>query len=145
MPKFHGSQVTVKMADSEAGLDTASAIPYVRSVEWTVDQGLTQSPKGLGSRQQEVYEGLITITGRIVREYDETEVSGSDLFSQLVEAEVTGSLTQLYMRVQIGSGGKYYTIKKMKGNYNQTVDVDGFVTETYDFQAEEVDGPTTPA
>lgn len=133
----------MKMAASESGLGTASPIPYVRSVEWIVDQGLAQSPKGLGSRQQEVYEGLIAITGRLVREYDETAIDGTDLFSQFVEAEVSGSLTPLYMQVQIGSTGKKYTIKKMKGNYNQTVDVDGFVTETYDFQAEEVAGPTT--
>jgi|YelNatPaOPRAMG01_1025707.scaffolds.fasta_scaffold96304_3 hypothetical protein len=143
MPKFHGSQVTVKMAASLEGLSTATAIPYVRSVEWTVDQGLAQSPKGLGSRQQEVYEGLIAVSGRLVREYDETAIDGTDLFSQLVEAEVTGSLTPLYIQVQIGATGKKYTIKKTKGNYNQTVDVDGFVTETYDFQAEEVAGPSS--
>ncbi|MEM2122910.1 MAG: hypothetical protein QXE79_04655 [Candidatus Bathyarchaeia archaeon] len=141
MPKFHGSQVTVKMATSESGLQTASPIPYVRSVEWTVDQGLTQSPKGIGSRQQEVYEGLIAVSGRLVREYDETEIAEDTLFSKLVEAEQTSALTQLYMQVQIGETGKKYTVKKMKGNYNQTVDVDGFVTETYDFQAEEVAGP----
>lgn len=128
----------VRIATSEEGLGTAPAIPYVTSVEFSVDQNVESTPKGLGFRMQEVHEGLISITGSIERYYDETAVSGSDTFDQLVGAYGTGSMTPLYIQIKNKTTNRAVIIKKAKGTYSESVDVDGYVTQTYDFEAEEI-------
>lgn len=138
MPKYRGSEVEVRIATSEEGLGSAPAIPYVSSIEFSVEQNVESVPKGLGSRGKEVYEGLIAITGSIEREYDETAVSGSDTFDEVVGAFTTGSLTPLYIQIKNKATGRTVTIKKAKGQYSESVDVDGYVTQTYDFEAEEI-------
>jgi hypothetical protein len=138
MPKFRGHEVEVRIATSEEGLATAPAIPYISSVEWEVDQGIESTPKGIGHRTQEVHEGLIEITGSIERDYDETAVAGSDTFAQAVGAYETGQLTPLYIEIKNKTTGSKDVIKRARGTYSRSVDVDGYVTETWDFTAEEV-------
>jgi len=138
MPKYKGHEVEVRIATTEAGLGSAPAIPYVSSVEWTPEQNVESTPKGLGSRLQEVKEGLIEYTGSLARDYDETAVSGTDIFAVAVGAYVTGAMTPLYMEIKLLTTGKKDILKKLKGVYTKSVDVDGYVTESYDFSFEEV-------
>lgn len=138
MPKYRGSEVEVRIATSEEGLQTAPAIPYVTSVEFSVEQNVESTPKGLGYRTQEVREGLISITGSIEREYDETAVSGNDTFDKAVGAFESGSLTPLYIQIKNKTTNRTVTIKRARGEYSESVDVDGYVTQTYDFEAEEI-------
>jgi hypothetical protein len=138
MPKYKGKEVEVRIASSEAGLDSAPAIPYVTSIRWDVDKGIASVPKGLGSNLSEVYDGVIKYSGRLVREFDETAVSGSDIFATVVGAFSTTTPT-LYIQIKNVTSGRKETLKKVKGKYSQDVgDVDGFITETYDFEFEEV-------
>lgn len=145
MPRYKGKEVEVRIATSEAGLDNAPAIPYVTSVRWDVDKGVASVPKGLGSNLSEVYDGVVKYTGRIVRDFDETAVvpsPGTDIFATLVGAWSTDTPT-LYIQVKNTATGRKDVLKKAKGKYSQDIgDVDGFVTETYDFEFEEIS--TTP-
>jgi hypothetical protein len=36
MPTFSGSEVTVKVATTESGLETASPVPYVTHIEFSI-------------------------------------------------------------------------------------------------------------
>ena len=139
MPKSLGTDVEVRIATSEAGLASAAPIPYVSSIEWEPEQNVESTPKGLGSRLQEVKEGLIEYTGSLERDYDATKVFGTDTFAALVGAQTTGALTPLYIEVYYKITGEKVVLKKVKGKYNRGVpDVDGYVRETYDFAFEEI-------
>jgi len=139
MAKFKGQDVTVRIASGTAALGTATPIGYVTHVEWNATQNIEASPKGLGYRTKETYEGLIDYSGRIERDYDATAVEGGSIFAQLVQPTGTAALTPLYVKVSVGSGGKYWILKKCKGDYTQTADEDGYVHETWDFLFEELE------
>ena len=82
--------------------------------------------------------GLIEYSGSLARDYDETAVSGTDIFAVGVGAYVTSALTPLYMEIKNKTTGKKDILKKIKGTYTKSVDVDGYVAESYDFSFEEV-------
>lgn len=139
MPVFSGSEVTVKVASTEAGLDTASPVPYVTHIEFDVTHNIETVPKGLGDRRQELKEGLIEYSGRIERSYDETAISGTDHFFKFAQALATGAQSEGYMRIEMGTTGKKITLKKLKfNNYHREVDADGIAVETGEFMFEEI-------
>ena len=138
MTKYRGQDWELRIATSEVGLLTANAIPYVTATTVNVDQGASQTPTGIGSRKQEVYEGLIGLSGSVERDYDETAVSSTDIFREAVESDVTGAMAPLYLLLKNKITSSTVTIRKAKGNYSGTTDQDGYAHETYDFQFEEV-------
>jgi len=138
MAKSKGSDCEVRIAAAEADLAAAPVVPYIDHVEWDVDQAVEQTPRGHGYRGQEVKEGLVAISGSIVRAFDATVVIGASSFANSVQAYVTGALSYRYIQVKNLITGTITTLKKVKGKYNRASDTDGYVTETYDFQAEDV-------
>ena len=138
MVKYKGHEVEIRMATTESGLGNAPAIPSISSFEYDVEQNVEATPKGMGSRQQEVKEGLIEITGSLEKDYEESLVCGTDPFYKAAQPDATGALTPLYFEVKNITTGKKVILKKVKGKYNCSEDVDGYVTETYDWSAEEI-------
>jgi hypothetical protein len=137
MVRYKGKDIEVRIATSESGLDTAPVIPYVTSVRWSKDAGVASKPKGFGYNTMEVSDGLVRYSGRITREYDETAVESTNIFAQAVGAFST-TTPMLYIQIKNKVTGRKDVLKKCMGKYSQDQpDVDGFITETYDFEFEE--------
>jgi len=139
MVKYRGQDVEVRIATSESGLDSASALTNVESVEWTPEQNVELAPVGIGSRLQETTEGLIEYTGSLSRWFDATAVAGASDFATAVGAYQQGALTPLYVEVKNKLTGEKVRFKKCKGTYTRPLDSpEGYIMESWDFSFEDV-------
>jgi hypothetical protein len=134
-----GDEVEVRIGTTASAVTSNTAIPYINSVTLSPSQNLEEVPKGLGQgRTQEVHEKLVSLTGTIERFYDETTVSQTDDFAEVVDSFGTGDITGLYLQVKNKTTSKTWLFSGVKGEYSQDSPVDGFVSETYDWFAEGV-------
>jgi len=137
MVKHRGKDIEVRIATTEGGLATASALTNVESAEWTTEQNVDRAPVGLGSRLKELSEGLIDYTGSISRWHDKTAVAGSADFATAVGAYQQGSLTPLYVEIYNKVTGEKVVLKKCKGAYPRPIDSpEGYVMESWNFSFE---------
>jgi len=142
--KYKGIDLEVRVATTEEGLATADPVPYIDHVEWDSDQSIDRSPKGHGFRTQEAREGLLAIGGNIVRSYDPTEVADDMSWFDFWEADSQEALTPRYVQIKNKLNGRLVTLKKVIGSLSESSDTDGFLTQSLDFVAEEVE-ETPPA
>jgi hypothetical protein len=142
MPKYRGENSEVRIATTEADLETAPVIPNVQSIEWDFEQNIDAQPKGLGQgRGKDVSEGHVDITGTIVKWYDTEPVvlsPGTTTFEEMVQGDEMGPLGFRYIKVIDTDTGEVHVLKKVKGKYHPSRPLDGYKEETYDFVAEEV-------
>jgi hypothetical protein len=140
MPKYKGTEVEVRFATTQAGLTSATAVGSIASVTWKVDQGITLRESGLGSRATVAKEGLVKVTGTIVRDYDETVVDGTSDFATEANAFETAALTRHWLEVKNKTTGTKYQFGNVIGTCEPMTapSVDGIVTQRFDFSAESV-------
>ena len=139
MTKYRGSDVEVRMATSLSLLTTATAIPNISTVTWKVSQGITQEPSGFGSRATVTKEGIIKITGTIKRDYDETAIDGTNIFSQEGNAFETSALTRHCLEIKNVSTGAKYQFTNVVGDYDQNApSVDGIMVDTFTWSADTI-------
>jgi hypothetical protein len=140
LPKYSGTEVEIRIAATEVGLDTASPLTNIESIEWNVAQNVERLPKGLGFRSQEVREGLAEISGTISRWHDEIAVAGYSNFRTAVGAfQVDTVINYLFVEVKNKSTGKKVRFKNCKGDYSApAVATDGYMMEQWDFSAEDI-------
>lgn len=136
--KFDGTEHEYRIASSQAGLATATAIPGIKSMNLSPNQNLRWVPDGQGSRLQVVKEGLFSCEGSLEKHYNEDAVLSSSAFADAVQAFTTTALSYRWIQQKNLTTSKTVQLK-VKGKYNKSVpDVDGIAVETYDFSAEEV-------
>jgi hypothetical protein len=142
MPKYRGANTEVRIAATEADLETAPIIANMQSIEWDFDQNIDAKEKGMGEgRGMDVTEGHVAITGSIAKWYDTVPVvpsPGTTTFRTMVQGREMGALSWRYIQVTDLDTGEVHVLKKVKGKYNETRPLDGYKEETYDFKAEEV-------
>jgi hypothetical protein len=139
MVKYKGKDTEVRMATTEGGLASASALTNVESVEWNEEPNIDAAPVGLGSRLKDVSEGLIDYTGSISRWHDKVAAAGSSDFATAVGAYQQGSMTPLYVQVKNKITGELVVLKKCLGAYSRPVDSpEGYWMEAWDFKFEDI-------
>jgi len=139
MVKYRGKDIEVRIATTEGGLATATALTNAESAEWNPEQNVDWPPVGLGSRLSEGSEGVIKYTGSLSRWHDKTAVAGSADFATAVGAYQQGSLTPLYVEIYNKVTGEKVVLKKCRGSYSRPVDSpEGYVMESWDFGFEDI-------
>jgi len=139
MPKYFAHNFEVRLATTEAGLDTAPALSGWESIEYTVSHSLQKVPVGIGSRLQEVYETLLDYSGSISGWYDETPAGGSADILTALGAFQQSAVTPLYIELKNKVTGSKIRLKKCKGDPAQTLDSpDGVSMWSWDFQFEDI-------
>lgn len=140
MPKYSGTEAEVRIAATEVGLDTASPLTNVESIEWNTAQNVKPLPKGLGFRSQEIREGLAEITGTISRWHDETAAAGYSNFRTAVGAfQVSTTINYLFVEIKNKTTGKKVRLLNCKGDYSApSLSTDGYMMEAWDFSAEDI-------
>jgi hypothetical protein len=132
---YSGEEVEVRMATNTTDVTTATAIPYISTISFDFDQGLKEVPKGLGyGRQQEIHESLISTSGSITHTYDETEIDGSDAFSEMWGLGETGTLTEYVIEIKNTTSGPIWLLEGVRGKLSPGFPVDGFITDNVDFK-----------
>jgi hypothetical protein len=127
------------MATTLAALTTATAIPGIASVTWKVSQGITQEPSGFGTRASVTKEGVIKITGTIKRDYDETQIDGTNTFQQEGNAFETAALTRHVLEYKNRLTGDKYQFTNVVGDYDQGgASVDAFMIDTFTWSADTI-------
>jgi hypothetical protein len=141
MPKYRGENTEVRIAATEADLESAPVIPNIQKIEWDFEQNIDAKPKGLGQgRGEDVSEGIVHITGNITKWYDIVPVvpsPGTTTFKQMVQGNEMGAMDFRYIKVVDLDTGEIHVLKRVKGKYNTSRPLDGYKEETYDFIAEE--------
>jgi len=138
MTFYKGHEVEVRMSGTLTGIENTTPVTHVDHIEWHIGQGRTKAPEGQGSRLQRVKEGLLDYSGNLKRKYDKTLYDTTKTFSELVGAFGVGALPPLYIHVKLITTGDVVILKGAKGDYDPTIDVDGFYVESYDFDFEEI-------
>lgn len=139
MVKYKGWEVDVFLSATEAGLETVSAIPGLQSIEYSPEQNIESVPDGFGSRLRTLKEGIHEPGGSMTRHYDATVIEDSKTFAELVQAFTSGALSELFIKVYNKTTTKSDYLKQLKGTWNKGYpDIDGVITETFDFEAREI-------
>lgn len=135
--RITGKDMEVRIASSEEGLATAPKIPHVMHFECDPGQAFSHEPDGFGVRTCTVQDGLIKPKGQIRREYDTAAVRGTDTFWNAVQATNTGAISANYIEIKDLLNLRKIVIRGAKGNCPRSVDLEGYMTETWDFLANE--------
>lgn len=139
MPKYTADKFELRVATTENGLDTATALACWNSIKWKVAQGRKKAPVGIGSRLQEVYETLLDYSGSCDGWNDESAVAGSSDIATAFGAFQQGALTQLYFEVKNKTTSKKVRLKKVKGDFAPDIKApDGYSMWAYDFDFEDI-------
>jgi hypothetical protein len=135
--KYRGTEVEIRFATTQALLTSATAIGSVASVTWKPDQGIVLVADGLGSRATGPKEGLLKISGTLIKDYDETVVDGTSDFATEANAFEATALTRHWMEVRNKTTGAKYQFGNMIGTCEPMTapSVDGIVTQRFDFSA----------
>lgn len=139
MPKYTADEYELRVATTEAGLDSAPALSHWEHIEWSVGHGRKKVPVGIGSRLQEVHETLLDYSGSVSGWSVEGAVAGSADELTAFGAFQQGALTQLYVELKNKTSGAKYRLKKCKGDPAFTIDSpEGFAMWTWDFDFEDI-------
>lgn len=127
----------IRFATTQALLTSATAVPSVASITWKPDQGITLEKVGLGSRATVPKEGLLKISGTLIKDYDESVVDGTNDFATEANAFEAAALTRHWMEVKQKTTGTKYQFGNVIGTCEPMTapSVDGIVTQRFDFSA----------
>jgi hypothetical protein len=139
MPKYTADKYDLRVATTEVGLDTATALACWKSIKLNVKQGRKKVPVGIGSRLQEIHETLLDYSGSCSGWNDETAVAGSADILTAFGAFQQGSLTPLYIEIKNKVTGSKIHLKKVKGDPASTMDSpEAFNEWAWDFDFEDI-------
>jgi hypothetical protein len=122
MTKYTADSFELRVATTEDGLATATALAQWKSIKWTTKQGRKKDPVGIGSRLQEVSVHLLDYSGSADGWYDETAVAGSADILTAFGAFQQGAVTPLYIEIKNKVTGSKIHLKKVTGDPAQSID-----------------------
>lgn len=139
MPKYTADHFAIRIATSEAALDSAAELTGWDSIDFTAGQGRKKVPVGIGSRMQEVHVTLLDYSGSMSGNYDGLAVAGSAdvliAFGMFVQSE----LTPLYVRITNKVTLKTVTLKKVVGDVSPSIgSAEDFYSWSIDFDFEDI-------
>ena len=136
MSATKGWRGKLRIADSEADLDTASDEPYIERVETNIDGGL-EALYQLGSRlPQEINEGNVSMSVRITKKYVDNTWDG---YAGIGQTDMLPPTKYLGIYPMGYESGKPKIILKGKfTSWNFSEPQDDYVVETLEFIAESI-------
>jgi len=139
MTKYTADEYEIRVATTEAGLASASALSGWDKVEVKVKQGRKKAPVGIGSRLQEVHETLIDYSGSISGWVQESGLAGSGDELTAFGMFQQGSLTPLYIELKNKTTSSKIHLCKCKGDPAVSIgSPEAFVTWAWDFDFEDI-------
>jgi len=133
MPLYDGNEWEVRIAATQAGLATATKIPFVKSWSYARSAGIVQVPKGMGyGRGKEVHETLREYTGSLEKTYDDSGIVGNSPFGEIACMEDVG----WWLEFKNSIANKKFQFGGVHGDYEHPHAEDDFGTETWDWSAE---------
>lgn len=139
MTKYTADKFELRVATSESGLASASALSGWEKVDVKVKQGRKKAPVGIGSRMQEVYETLLDYSGSISGWYQESAIAGSGDELTAFGMFQQGALTPLYIELKNKSTSSKIHLLKCKGDPALTISTpEAFSMWNWDFDFEDI-------
>ena len=140
MTLYDGNNWEVRIATTQVGLASATAIPFVKSWSEDRDPGIKQVPKGMGyGRGKEVHETLTEVTGSLEKTYDDTLLAVQSPWTPTISpfGEVA-SMEDVawWLEFKNKISGKKLQFGGVHGHYTHDHAEDDFGTETWDWAAE---------
>jgi hypothetical protein len=136
---FSADEYEIRLAATEADLDSAVALDHWDKVEITVDQGPKKIPYGIRSRLQEVHETLLDYSGSANGHYTTGAVAGSSDVLTAFGMYEQDDVTRLYLRLTNKTSGEKVTLKKILAKPKFTIESpEGFAVWSVDFDFEDV-------
>ncbi len=134
MSAVKGWRGALRIADSEADLDTASDEPYIERVEISVDGGL-EALYELGSRlPKEINEGNVSMSVRITKKMVDNTWAG---YAGVGQSDMVPPTKYLGIYPMGYEAGKPKIICRGKfTSWRPSISQDGYVTETLEFIVE---------
>ena len=134
MSAVKGWRGALRIADSEAGLDTASDEPYIERVEVSVEGGL-EALYELGSRlPREINEGNVSMSVRITKKMVDNTWAG---YAGVGQSDMLPPTKYLGIYPMGYESGKPKIICRGKfTSWRPSISQDGYVTETLEFIVE---------
>jgi len=140
MTLYDGNNWEVRIATTQVGLASATAIPFVKSWSEDRDPGITQVPKGMGyGRGKEVHETLTEVTGSLEKTYDDALLAVQSPWTPTISpfgevASMEDVAWWLEFKNKISSDKIQFG--GVHGHYTHDHAEDDFGTETWDWAAE---------
>ncbi len=134
MSAVKGWKGALRIADTEAGLDTASDEGYIERVEVSVEGGL-EALYEIGSRlPKEINEGNVSMSVRITKKMVDNTWAG---YAGVGQTDMLPPTKYLGIYPQGYSSGKPKIVCKGKfTSWRPSITQDGYVTETLEFVVE---------
>jgi len=134
MSAVKGWRGALRIADSEAELDTASDEPYIERVEVSVEGGL-EALYELGSRlPKEINEGNVSMSVRITKKMVDNKWAG---YAGIGQSDMLPPTKYLGIYPMGYESGKPKIVCRGKfTSWRPSISQDGYVTETLEFIVE---------